>query len=365
MGSGTWKHELVKQLLLSHEAEVIGGIPLSANPQEDKQIWALTTTSLFSVRSAYWIAMEGMSNGGSTTVSNDGSQRKCWKYLWSINLPHKVRHFAWRACRDILPTKENLKRRKVLVDSCCEACHLEAESSGHLFWHCSSAKEVWRATKLFSGLMNSPFSSFMDLMWYVIMVAKWGNEEVEKILMIAWVMWMNRNKARHGGEKKSSEALFDFALEYLREYQLCCELPAVAQTKEYPKWHPPPMKHGKKIVASLGAVETEAKAFEFGLQFARDMLIHDFVLEGDSLVVVNALKETSPPPALVAVLSNVRSLAHGFRNVKFSHIGRQGNRPAHLLAKHAYGIADFSVWIEEDHCFLEEALLHNVFVAFS
>ena len=32
----------------------------------------------------------------------------------------------------------------------------------------------------------------------------------------------------------------------------------------------------KKIMAPLGAVETKAKAFDFGLQFTRDLLIHDF-----------------------------------------------------------------------------------------
>lgn len=81
---------------LPYEAEIIGGIALSSSPQKDKQIWAPTTTGLFSVRTAYWIAMGEVSNGGPTNVSNDSSQRKFWKYLWSINLPHKVRHFAWR-----------------------------------------------------------------------------------------------------------------------------------------------------------------------------------------------------------------------------------------------------------------------------
>ena len=34
----------------------------------------------------------------------------------------------------------------------------------------------------------------------------------------------------------------------------------------------------KKILAPLGAIEAEAKAIEFGLQFAKDMLIQDFVI---------------------------------------------------------------------------------------
>ena len=105
----------------------------------------------------------------------------------------------------------------------------------------------------------------------------------------------------------------------------------------------------KKIMAPLGAVEIEAKAFEFGLHFARDLLIQDFILEGDSLVLVNALKEISPPlSSVAAVVYNSVSATHDFRQVDFSHVRKQGNRLAHLLAKHIIGIADFSILIEEN-----------------
>ena len=120
--SGMWKHDVLNQVFLPHEVEIIGGIALSSNPQEDKQIWAPTKSGLFSVRSAYWIAMKEVPKGGTASASNDSNQRKFWKYQWSMNIPHKVWHFTWGACKDILPTKENLKWRKVLVDSCYEAC---------------------------------------------------------------------------------------------------------------------------------------------------------------------------------------------------------------------------------------------------
>ena len=98
-------------------------------------------------------------------------------------------------------------------------------------------------------------------------------------------------------------------------------------------------------MAPLGAIVAKAKAFEVGLQFAKDMLIQDFILEGDSQVLVNALKDLSPPPSFVATLvySSVAD-SHDFCQVDFSHVRRQGNRPVHLLAKHAVGIANFFEW---------------------
>ena len=40
------------------------------------------------------------------------------------------------------------------------------------------------------------------------------------------------------------------------------------------------------------------------------------------------------------------------------------NRPAYLLAKHALGIIDFFVWIEDNPYFIEQALLYDVLIAF-
>lgn len=44
----------------------------------------------------------------------------------------------------------------------------------------------------------------------------------------------------------------------------------------------------EKINSPLGALEARAKAFEDGLQFAKNVGIHDFIIEGDSLIVYNA-----------------------------------------------------------------------------
>ena len=117
----------------------------------------------------------------------------------------------------------------------------------------------------------------------------------------------------------------------------------------------------KKLLAPLGAVEAKTKAIELGLQFAKDMIIQEFVLESNSLILVNALKEVLPPPiAIVALVYWSLATSHEFCQVDISHVGRQGNRPAHLLAKHALGIVDFSVWIEETPYFFEQALFHDI-----
>ena len=131
-------------------------------------------------------------------MSDTSQLRRFWKYLWSCNIPHKIRHFAWRACKEVLPTKENLVRRKVLLDGACDECNLEVESLAHLFWRCQHASEIWRTSNLFQGSLVHQFGSFMDILWFVVMIAKWDRNNVEKLIVIAWALWSNRNKCRNG-----------------------------------------------------------------------------------------------------------------------------------------------------------------------
>ncbi|KAK9997417.1 hypothetical protein SO802_022103 [Lithocarpus litseifolius] len=78
-----------------------------------------------------------------------------WKSLWRLPIPHKARHFAWRACREALPTKVNLRRRKVLIDDSCEWCKEKPETAGHALWSCPRAQEVWECSKLVLSLDRS------------------------------------------------------------------------------------------------------------------------------------------------------------------------------------------------------------------
>ena len=52
--------------------------------------------------------------------------------------------FLWRACNNILPTKENLCRRKISNDPKCPLCGGDTETSGHFIWSCAAARDVWQ-----------------------------------------------------------------------------------------------------------------------------------------------------------------------------------------------------------------------------
>ena len=70
----------------------------------------------------------------------------------------------------------------------------------------------------------------------------------------------------------------------------------------------------------IGAIEAEAKAFEMGLQFAKDVGVRDLILEGDSLNVYRALGLTSPPPSVDVVIIGVQKACSEFCYVGVSHV---------------------------------------------
>ena len=112
---------------------MIKGIPLSSRLPADKLIWAEASNGKFSVKSAYALATRLAVDANQGTSSDRSQVLLFWNKLWALPIPCKVRHFAWRACRDSFPTKKNLMRRGVVKDQVCDECKKDEGSTGHLF----------------------------------------------------------------------------------------------------------------------------------------------------------------------------------------------------------------------------------------
>ncbi|KAK7823976.1 putative ribonuclease h protein [Quercus suber] len=137
-----WRADLIRQNFMPQDVEAILSIPHSANGARDRLIWARTKNGKFSMRSAYKMAQEGMWGKRGAEPSNPTILRVIWRHIWEMNIPNKLKHFAWKACKNILATKENLKRRNITNDSVCEACEKHSKSICHIFRFCDKAKEV-------------------------------------------------------------------------------------------------------------------------------------------------------------------------------------------------------------------------------
>lgn len=65
-----------------------------------------------------------------------------WFGIWKLKMPGKIKHFLWKACANILPTKVNLMKWKILLDPLSHLCGRCLEDTKHALWDCEAVKNV-------------------------------------------------------------------------------------------------------------------------------------------------------------------------------------------------------------------------------
>ena len=168
--AGEWQEDMIHHIFLPTDADAILAIPRSRVRAKDRLIWAYTARGLFTVNSAYKVALSLSSHASPCTSSNAPNHTYYWSTIWGLSLPNKIKTFAWKASRNILPTKTDLCHRGVLDEALCEACGLSEETSGHLFWDCTVAREIWEASGLPLDVRGIRYREFIDLIWHLIFV---------------------------------------------------------------------------------------------------------------------------------------------------------------------------------------------------
>nr|GEW46265.1 RNA-directed DNA polymerase, eukaryota, reverse transcriptase zinc-binding domain protein [Tanacetum cinerariifolium] len=69
------------------------------------------------------------------------------KTRWIRVVPIKINIHAWKVKLDSLPTRLNISKRGIVIDSIlCPICNMEVESSGHLFFTCLLARDLFEKT---------------------------------------------------------------------------------------------------------------------------------------------------------------------------------------------------------------------------
>ena len=355
----------------------------------NKLVWAATPNGTFTVKSAYWIAME-MKEAEQEGTSGNASQSRLWKTIWLAEVTNKIKNFVWRACQNILPTKSNLFHRHVLSSDVCDQCGQISETTSHVLLFCDFSRSAWESCNL---LVNCHWN-FADVVWRLGCDVGSSAISLAQFMAIAWNIWRNRNGIRHGEEQKKKENLILEASRLISEFQAVQDplIPSVCRSQT--SWLPPEPGFYKadvdgavfknlsnagtgvlirdykgqvvaalsqRFFAPLGPLEVEAKAMEAAVIFARDVGIQNIIFEGDCLQVYNCLHGTSKaPPAVANVLNGISFHLQSFRSFDFSHIRRDGNKPAHILAQHAQFVSDFVAWVEETPSFLETVIASDV-----
>jgi hypothetical protein len=217
-----WNIPLVKSIFNQEEAGLICNIPLSRYNQPDKLIWRAANSGMFTVRSAYFIEHEKKSiitGEGSHSAAEDST----WKEIWRLPVPNSVKMFMWRACRDILPTKENLFKRRTLEEAMCIFCQQEVETTRHVLWDCPAAMDVWGGCVRKFQKIHVQGTDFRDV-WEAL-IQRCNGEELAFSAILARNIWHRRNVVVHGGS-------FSHPAVLIQEANSACQLQQQVSNRE-------------------------------------------------------------------------------------------------------------------------------------
>ncbi|GJX71178.1 RNA-directed DNA polymerase, eukaryota [Tanacetum coccineum] len=135
------------------------------------------------------------------------------KTRWNKSVPIKINILAWRLKLDKLPSRLNLSRRGLELDSTtCPSCTLAVESTNHIFFGCSMAKDLYKFIARWWDVSMPTVSSY-DEWWnwfFNLRVTSKIKMLVEGVFYIVWwVIWKFRNNVIFGLGNQPKDRLLD------------------------------------------------------------------------------------------------------------------------------------------------------------
>lgn len=127
-----WDVDLIKDIFTERDAQLILSLPLSST-DADGWFWKWNMLGQYTIKSAYDAIREAKQDA-------NVDDRIQWKRVWNLNIPLKVKHFIWRAMKNVLLTKDQLLSKRVAVLDKCPVCNMEMETVYHTLVSCHFGK---------------------------------------------------------------------------------------------------------------------------------------------------------------------------------------------------------------------------------
>ncbi|KAF5477294.1 hypothetical protein F2P56_003944 [Juglans regia] len=335
-----WNQELIQATFEEREAQLILETPISTMTTRDRIIWHGTKDGSFSVKSAYHLVKDReMANHGQASTSN--GLKEVWKKIWKLDVTPGDKTFLWRACQEALPTQSNLFKKKVVSDPLCPICNREEESVQHVLWSCEAAKDVW--SQCSKKLQKCSISSFSMITFFETLTEALNQEELQEFVITARRIWWRRNSfifkkgfTHPNHIVREARATLNMMAEKNPDQCNTQASPTVIATlRQKEKLYPDPL-----LAESYGALQA--------VKLAREIGLHQVILEGDSLQVTKALVEDREALSSSSMFcSEARHFLKLFEKWEVTHVRRNGNHIAYLLAKNALSITDQIVTMED------------------
>ena len=213
---GAWRMDLLQQYFNPVDVEQIVKIRTSPRLEEDVLAWEPERNGIFTVRSAYRLALDERLRPSSVAASRapDG-RRAVWAFLWRCPAPPKVRVFAWRVATNCLATWTNKHARSLEVSNLCPVCATEPEDTFHALCRCPHAVALWQAMARQWNIPDIRRVMHTGPEWLFHVLADLSPEERMYTLMTIWRCWHVRNEIVHDKRPPPVEASTRFLTSYI------------------------------------------------------------------------------------------------------------------------------------------------------
>ena len=138
---------------------------------KDRVVWIHSNNGQYTARTGYqqW-------------HKNHVGDCEVWDRLWSLEIPHKLKIFLWRFCRNNIPARYILRGKSIQVHIGCTMCTCDVEHLLHLFFDCNFALECWNRVGLVYNMMDVESTPE----W---LLNRLGSESEENLVKISAVLW--------------------------------------------------------------------------------------------------------------------------------------------------------------------------------
>ncbi|XP_042939615.1 uncharacterized protein LOC122274667 [Carya illinoinensis] len=346
-----WDTSKVQALFNPIIAEKILKIVICPEGYEDRWMWTEKRSGEFSVRSAYKLLQKGIYDAEGQS-SNSSSLNSLWRAIWKMKLPLKIRIFAWKLCKNCLPTGLNLIKRHVDIDPKCCLCAEQDEDLGHAIVFYPQLIEFWKSQ-----------------------LPKLRNRKIHDVVVLP------------------IKQVVDHALSIQSNYASCSQQKNLNHTKLNGFWSPPPegflklnidgalffyqkkarvgpvLRDGRgEVIFAASKIECfiegpktiELVAVLRGLQLCIQSGISKLMVESDCKLLVEKLQQESQQDAshLGNLTFEVKRLMSHLDVRLCKHVSCLDNSVAHKLARMAWNVDDLVVWGES----VPESIAHVIWV---
>ncbi|GJZ65908.1 RNA-directed DNA polymerase, eukaryota, reverse transcriptase zinc-binding domain protein [Tanacetum coccineum] len=135
------------------------------------------------------------------------------KTRWIKEVPIKVNILAWKVKINGLPTRLNLSKRGIDIDSIlCPICEQHVESVSHTFFTCQLSREIFRKILRWWQIDVTDISCYEEWLHWLVNIRISSNHKklLEGVCFVLWWhVWQFRNKSIFGPSRPLKAVLLD------------------------------------------------------------------------------------------------------------------------------------------------------------